>query len=559
MMKNPLLWILILILPTFIWLLRPGFFPMQDDLQAFRLQQMTACFADWQLPCRWIPDMGYQYGYPQFIFYSPLVFYIGQLFHLVGLQFIDIVKLLFVLGFVSSGWAMYLFLRQHLTKLAATVGAILYVYAPFRAAEVYVRGSLSEFAALTFFPLLFWSSYRLIQKPTKGAATLFGFILAGSLLTHNLMNLIFLPIVGIWMVSWIILEKRWPTLRALVLAGLLGFALSAFYIVPLAFERQYVHLETLTSGYFDYRQHFVDLNQLFISNYFDYGSSVLGPADEVSLSTGQIHWLLALLGLSLSIYQWKKKKAPLAVVIIVLSVVELGVLFMMHQRSSFIWSMLPFLKMMQFPWRFLADSIFLLSFIGAVAIYWLEQMKLVKLSYLLSAVAVGGVMLLHLTFFQPKEWFAMTDAQKFSGPLWQKQLTISIFDYLPIYAKFPPNHAAPELPEILDGQARVEDYRKGSNFQQGKVTVVEDATIRLPLFDYPGMKVIANDQLVTHHHDECRGQEYCFGQISFHLPKGEYQLKAQLVNTPDRMIGDLLTVGGLLTAVLLIRRRHAKI
>ena len=48
---------------SFYQLTRPGFFPMQDDLQAFRVEQMVKCVKDFQIPCRWIPDMGYQYGY----------------------------------------------------------------------------------------------------------------------------------------------------------------------------------------------------------------------------------------------------------------------------------------------------------------------------------------------------------------------------------------------------------------------------------------------------------------------------------------------------------------
>src|SRR5260221_9240583 len=113
--NETLVWVIALILltiPTFWTLLRPGFFPMQDDLQSFRVLEMDKCFSDQQLPCRWVPDMGYQFGYPQFNFYSPSVFYFGELFHLLGLQFIDSVKLLFILGFIFSALTMFLFLQS---------------------------------------------------------------------------------------------------------------------------------------------------------------------------------------------------------------------------------------------------------------------------------------------------------------------------------------------------------------------------------------------------------------------------------------------------------------
>jgi len=86
----------LLIIPSFFSLLRPGFYSMQDDLQAFRLHQMHQCLSDFQIPCRWVPDAGFGYGYPQFNFYAPGVYYLGEIIHLLGIQFIDTVKFLFI-------------------------------------------------------------------------------------------------------------------------------------------------------------------------------------------------------------------------------------------------------------------------------------------------------------------------------------------------------------------------------------------------------------------------------------------------------------------------------
>lgn len=47
-------------------LLKPGYFSMHDDMQAFRILQLDKCVADGQWPCRWVPDGGFGYGYPLF-------------------------------------------------------------------------------------------------------------------------------------------------------------------------------------------------------------------------------------------------------------------------------------------------------------------------------------------------------------------------------------------------------------------------------------------------------------------------------------------------------------
>lgn len=532
--------IVIFTIPLFFSLLRPGFFPMQDDLQAFRVQQMVKCLQDLQIPCRWIPDMGYQYGYPQFNFYPPSTFYLGAVFNLVGIQVIDAVKILFILGFVLSALTMYVLLKALTGKWSAFVGAILYGFAPYKAAEVYVRGSLSEFWAFVFFPLIFWSSFQLIKSGKLRYMGWLAVSLGLLLTTHNLMSFIFLPIFATWALITTFVWKKWQSFPKVILGSLLGLGLAAFFSIPVIFEGKFVHLETLTGGYFDFRQHFVNLTQLFVSNHFGYGSSYLGPNDDLSLSAGQIHWVLGLLAVILGVINFKRKK-QLAILIFALGAWELFVLFLMHQRSTFIWEAFPALKWLQFPWRFLSDSVFLLSLLGALAIYLVSDLNK-KWGRALGVATIAGVLLLHGNFFQPRDWFNITDQDKFTGPSWERQLTISIFDYLPVYAKLPPNKKAPELPEVLDGEVQFIDYQKGSNYQKGQVEVTKKATIRLPLFDFPGMEVRVDQEKVPFRHNDCRNQEYCLGLLTFDIERGRHTIEAKLTDTPVRRVSNIITV-----------------
>ncbi|MBI4037239.1 glycosyltransferase family 39 protein [Candidatus Daviesbacteria bacterium] len=552
MLKKNLIWILLLILtvPSFFTLLRPGFFPMQDDLQAFRIQQMDKCFQDLQIPCRWVPDPGYQYGYPQFNYYPPSVYYLGEITHLIGFQIIDAVKILFILGFVLSAVTMFIFLRSWLGEWPALLGSMLYTYAPYKAVDVYVRGAMSEFWSFVFFPLIFWSSYQLIKfNKTKYLAWL-ALSVGLLLITHNLMSMIFLPVAAVWSLIWVYLEKKWQILPKLILGASLGLGLAAFFTLPVIWEKQYVHVESMLGGYFDYRQHFVDLNQLFISNHWGYGSSYLGPNDDLSLSTGQVQWLISLLAVILSCFYFKKDKKR-ATVVFILALTTLLVLFLTHQKSSFIWAKIGILSWLQFPWRILADSVFLLSILGAVAVSLIGKKK-VALS--LGATLVLLLFIMYGSFFRPLKWFAMSDQEKFSGILWEKELTISIFDYLPIYAKLPPINKAPVYPEVLDGSATFLNYQKGSDYQFGQVKVTSNAKIRLPLFDFPGMKVKIDGQIVKHNHNDCRYEEFCLGLITFDISKGDHTIEAKLNNTPVRTVGNILTAFSILAVGFLFLR-----
>ncbi len=552
----PLL-IIFLIIPSIWQLLRPGFFSMQDDLQAFRVHQMDKCFDDKQIPCRWVPDAGYQYGYPQFNYYPPLPYYLGALLHRIGFQYIDSVKTLFILGYIFSAIAMYILVKSLLGKWPALIAALLYTYIPYKAVEVYVRGALSEFWAQIFFPLILWATYKLIKTGKIKYLIGLSITLAALATTHLLMTVIFVPVVVVWACFWLF-KYRLQHIKQLIFSGVLSVGLSAFFVLPVIFERQFVHLESLLSGYFDYRAHFVSLQKLFLSMEWGYGSSGF-PDEKLNLSLGIPDWLLGLgiLGvLGVWNYNKKKKIVQLAFVLFVLTLVPI---FMIHLRSSFIWSKLPFLWYLQFPWRFLAISIFLICLLAGFAIYFSGRFK-----YLLGIFGVLGAFGLYINFFVPKDRLYITDAEKFSGKSWEKQLTISIFDYLPIYATLPPNHKASELPEVLDGEAKFRDYKKGSDYQEGKVEVVEDSTLRLPLFDFPGMKVEVDGEKVVHRNDDCRGQEYCFGLITFDIKKGLHTVSVKLTNTPIRNIGNWLTLGGfgvlaILGYLVVKSRRNAKI
>lgn len=546
-----------LVIPSFLYIIRPGFYSMHDDLQAFRIQQMDKCFADLQIPCRWIPDMGYQYGYPQFNYYPPSVYYIGGIIHLLGFEFIDTVKVLVALGFLLGAFFMFLFLKDFLGVWPALVGSLLYTYAPYKSVDVYVRGALSEFWALVFFPLIFWSSYKLIKNEKIKNVAFFALSIALLLLTHNLMTLIFFPVAVVWVGYHLYAEQKWRMLPKVISGGFLGLGLAAFFTLPALLEKQYVHMDSMVSGYFDYRMHFADLNQLFFSNYWGYGSSVWGPNDELSLSTGQIHWILGVIAVFLSIILFKKYK-KIAFLTFVLAITELFILFMMHSKSIFIWQIFePILVWMQFPWRLLGVSIFILSVMGGILIFLIEKIN-TKVVSVCSIFVIIGLFVLYSNVFKPHAWSDISDKDKFSGELWEKQLTISIFDYLPIYSEFPPVTKAPKLPEVMDGKVEFLNYKKGSHYQIGELEVLEAANIRLPLFDFPGMKVWVNQKEVPHRNDDCRGQEFCLGLISVDLSPGRHVVKAELTNTPIRTLGNSLSLLSIavLAGILLKSRKY---
>src|SRR3990167_2441010 len=152
-----LLFSVIPILPFF----HPGFFPMHDDTQPSRVFEMAQSLRDGMFPVRWVKDLGYGYGYSIFNFYAPLPYYIGGLLHLVGIDVIVATKVMMAIPIFIAGITMFLFAREFLGKIGALVSSIIFLFFPYFALNLFVRGAVGEAWAYSFLPLVFLGIFKL--------------------------------------------------------------------------------------------------------------------------------------------------------------------------------------------------------------------------------------------------------------------------------------------------------------------------------------------------------------------------------------------------------------
>lgn len=517
-------------------LLRPGYFPMHDDMQPIRVLGIDQCLRDGQFPCRWVPDLGYGYGYPLFIYYSPLAYYFMEVFYLIGFSFLGAIKIEFILTIVFSGLAMFLLGKSLWGNFGGLISAVFYVYAPYRATDVYSRGAVGEFTALVFLPLIFWAILELVRQGKTKYMIFLGLSFGGLLLTHNITSLIFTPAAVFFGILLLWYYKKWHLLPKLILGSLLGIGVASFFILPVVFEKSLVHVETMTYGYFNFLAHFVSLGQMFFSSHWGYGSSEFGPDDDFSFAIGLIHWFSAFVAIILGFWQRKKKSFPFLVFSCFI-IIGLAAAFLAHPRSVFIWNKINLLSFLQFPWRFLAIIIFAFSAMAGGIILYFK-----KYALLVGSLMILAVIVLNFNYFRPADWFpTMKDEDKFSGQLWEKQVTASIFDYLPVFAKAPPAGPAPDNPEAVSGEIKVLNFKKGTDWQEGELEVLSsEAKVRLPLFYFPNFELLVDNEkaIIDYKND--------LGLITFDLTQGEHNFYVKLKKTPIRIIGDLVSLASLL-------------
>lgn len=528
-------------------LLTSGYFNMHDDLQMMRQLEMEKCFKDGQIPCRWIPDMGYGFGFPLFNFYPPLPYLIGQGIRLLSFSFVDTAKLTFLLSFLVSGVTMYLLAKEFFGKFGGVVSAIFYVWAPYHSIDVFVRGAMNEAWGLAWFPLILWTSYRLIKEKKKLTKWTVGLALAwfALLTSHNLMVLIFTPIFALWCLFFL-WRKKWEALPRLLISGILALGLSAFFTLPAILEQKLVHVETLIAGYYEYIAHYASIGQLLFSRFWGYGPSVWGLGDGMPFQVGHIHWILAIVILVVSLYRFIKTKKldNLLFVTIFFLIVGWFATFMAHSRSTPIWQAIGPLKFVQFPWRFLTISTFSFSFAAGAIVLFIKKRSLLLFACLILA---GSLLILNWNYFKPEKMGPLTDAEKFSGAAWGLQQTAGIFDYLPKGARENPKEPQKTLAEILQGKGEINDAKQGTNWASFSTRIdSEEAQVRIGIFYFPNFRVFVDGKEVGIFIPDTEK----WGRMYIAVAKGSHSVYLRLYNTPIRTVSNvisLITWAGLFT------------
>jgi hypothetical protein len=358
------------------------------------------------------------------------------------------------------------------------------------------------------------------------------------------MTLFFMPFLIIWICYWVLAEK-FKAFPRLIFSFLLGIGLAAFFIFPAFVEKDLVRTDTLTSFDLNFRVHFATINQILLDRSWGYGASVLGPSDTISFQVGWPHLGLVLLTIILTFVKtFGVIKSSLFNIyervglISILAFVFLMSIFMMHNKSAFIWESIKILHFSQFPWRFLSIAIFSASLLGGVFVLFFKS----NIQRWLVLIIITITVLLNWYYFKPDKFIVLTDRDKLSGHLWEEQRKGAIFDYLPKSA-IEPREAAPNQPIVIEGQSEVSNYLLKSNSWSFNVNVKSPSVIEVPVFDFPHWAVKLNGQKLIHASDNY------VGRIEIQLPVGSHQVTGILNNTPIRSISNLITI---ISAVLLL-------
>ncbi len=529
-----------------------------------RTFELVQGLQDGALPVRWMAHAAYGFGYPFFNFYAALPYYLAAALDLAGVNLLDSVRLIQVLGMLGAGFAMLRLARALLGRLPAIVASACYMLIPFHLVNLYVRGdSLSEFWAFVWYPLILHGLWRLTEAgsvpatesapvlgtdPTRTAWLELTLSLAALVMTHNVSALLFAPFVLLIALARLVGMARRPALRpaALPLFGLLALsalaalALSAWFWLPALGEANAVNLGDQTTGYFSYANHFRGLDLVQRSPYFDYNNG------ENPFSMGLVQAVLSVLGLVAVLVG----RLPTSTKVLIMGGFVLST-FLMTPLSNPIWAALPPLQLAQFPWRLLSvQAVFCALATGGLCAVP-RRLSPSNDAGPLSAV----IALVVVSMYGVAALAGVPNERLQIGPDDVTVPNLQLYEWVTgnigttIRAEYLPDSARPRPftgPTLLglgvDALAFVPDgdfaqqQTSTSNEQRWLILVTHDrATIVLPTTYWrgwrastPGLGAIP----VT--------PDPGTGWISITLPRGEHQLELAMVPTPLQQAGTLL-------------------
>jgi hypothetical protein len=494
---------------------------------------------------RWTEWANHGFGEPRFVFYPPLSWMLGAGLGLV-LPWNAVPTVFVVLVQTFAGVSAFALARRVIPERASLFGAFCYAANPYALLIVYLRSDFAELLALAFFPSLFLMAFELSgalerrRRTVQRGVALFGILFAAVWLSNapaGVLASYSLAMVFGWAT---IRERSWkPLLRGA--AGLaLGFGLAAEYILPAAYEQRWVNIAQALSAGLLPRENFL-FTQTNDPEHTLFNWVASGTAVLMIVLTG-LAALAAWRGSADDAKDSDRRKCYRALLLL-----SAGATLLMLRFTSIFWELLPKLRFVQFPWRWMSIVAVAFAVFLAAAV---ERRRFAVVWITLVVAILGGTGAL-----QAKQgWWDGEDLAAAQSAVEQGEGFEGTDEYDPAGDDHTDLPVKAPMVSVVNGAdqkvsatgARIKIEQWTAEEKKVRVDAKEPVRIALRLLDYPAWRVEVNGKPVNVGHPE--GTE----QMIVALGAGE--IVARFTRTWDRTLGGVISIFGLLGTLLLTSR-----
>ena len=516
-MKKYLFIILVLSLLALWPFFKKGYFETHDgDWMIIRLSAFHQTLTAGQFPVRFVDRLNNNFGYPVFNFLYPLPFYFAEIPKLLGFNFQGSIKIVTVAVTLGSTLAMYWALSQKFKKEASFAGAITYLFAPYRFVDLYVRGSFGENVAFLFIPLVLGLILKLADG-NKLFLPILSFAITGLVLSHNVMAVLFLPVL--FVIGLILTEKS----RLNIFLGFLGgVAISLFYWLPALYDLNFVKFSQIKIS--EITDHLTTFNRLIIPSW-GFGPLPQG-LESFSPQIGLAAIAIFISAVAFRIFENKKNLFIDFFLILFL----LSAILMLNVSEPF-WNLVPLVDVIQFPWRLLSLVVFASAMLTAYVIGKNNKRHIVALIIILAAVISTVVYTKPKAFVERPDSFYSTN-----------EGTTTVRDeYMPIWVLEKPEQRALQKIEV-EAPAEIVSSDINPAKYQAQIRTPNEIDVKVNTIYFPGWQVDVDGTRQTIDYQNKHGL------ITFSLPKGRHEVIIKYGKTPVHLASEILSLLALVGA-----------
>jgi hypothetical protein len=503
---------------------------------------------------RWTDGANHGFGEPRFIFYPPISWMFGAALGLV-IPWKLVPAVFIVLTQTLAGIFAFALGRRLFPQHGALVCAVCYAANPYALLIVYMRSDFAEQLALAFFPLVFLAAAKvsgLLDSPApspRRSVVFLAITFAAVWLTNAPAGVIASYSLAMLFAWTAVTKTSWRPLLHGTAALALGFGLTGFYLVPAAYEQSWVSISlALASG--------LQPSQNFL--YAVIADAEHNAFNRTASDSAVLMMVLTGVFAALSFPRGRSTAGPLTKSLwSALVALSMTAAFLMARISNILWIVLPKLRFVQFPWRWM--SILAIPF--AVFISAAIVQKRARAYPAASMIAtILAVLVCTATYMARHTWWDSEDVPVLLEALQNDQGFEGVDEYDPLgddHSLLPEKServtvmpTKPEAEGEVESHAEISVQRWTAERKEMRITTCEPAVLKLRLLDYPAWRVEVNEAVVV---PEQRGET---AQITLPLTAGSSHVVVHFIRTTDRTIGAVISVASVLIALLLFTRRQ---
>ncbi len=294
------------------------------------------------------------FGYSWNIFYSPLTAYAPLIFKIFNFTYTNCLKIFMFAVTLLSGITMYTFMMNVTkNKNVSLLSSILYVLAPYRITDMYIRIAVAELASFVFIPIIFGGLYSVLKEEKLSFKLIWGTV--GLILTHTVITMYMAIICLLYLVFNIKKLKSVKVIRALVISLVCILLITSFYWVGLLQHHNATSYEVFIPG------------RMEVGNKLEYYKTEFYQLFYTNKDQTMIYamGLVTVLGIVLTPIAWKRiEKDYRRTYVLFLS---FGIILTIMTLTFFPFEKLPSIfKMIQFTFRLYEFTAFFFAFVAGI-------------------------------------------------------------------------------------------------------------------------------------------------------------------------------------------------